>query len=70
MLSIPTTLFKSLFQHGGHGYITNLECCKKFLTKIYVKKIDDINRLNRTRSHTDSGHVTGALISQPHVPNG
>ena len=69
MSSIPTILFTSFSQDGGHKLIPennlfpllglglHFEMCfnnvVSILNRAYVKKTDDINRVNRARSHTD-----------------
>ncbi len=54
MSSIQTTLFKPFSKMEDINRRTDVYPGKKHLPK-YVKKTDDINRLNRARSHTDGG---------------
>ena len=78
MSSIPTTLFKSFFQDGGHkqkdrclswkklqilALGLHIEMCLAIMLSAFwiehtvCKKTDNINRLNRARSHTDGGNT-------------
>ena len=58
MSSIPTAIFKSFFQRGGHVCLNDIV---SILNRAYVKKTDEINRLNRARSHTDGGYYTAKI---------
>ncbi len=49
MSTIPTTLFKSFFQDGGHNRTDFLPST----ADAGGKKTDDMNRVNRARSHRD-----------------